>query len=102
MTRELPASHPFKVTVPRRRDRFTGEGVKWYDRAVWLRGRTLDIPANERTLFQTRLDRFWEVVVRYEKSEETGLDQAALERSFADLFERWPDALGETIPPELR
>jgi hypothetical protein len=75
--------------------------MKWYDRAVWLRGRILQIPSNERTLFQTRLDRLWEAVECFEKGTEDTLDQAGLERSFAAFFDRWPDALGQEIPPEL-
>jgi len=101
MTRELPASHPFRITTADRRDRFSGEGVKWYDRAVWLRGRILQIPSNERTLYQTRLDQFWVAVECFEHGTEAELDLAGLEKRFAAFFDRWPDALGQEIPPEL-
>ncbi len=85
-----------------RRDRLTGEGAKWYDRAVWLRGRTLDVPSPERTLFQTHLDSVWNAVACYERGEEKTLDLDRLEAAFSALFERWPDVLGPEIPSDLR
>jgi len=97
MSRPLRADSPYRMQVPTRRDGLSGEARRWYDRADWLRGRTLDIPAPDRTAFQHALDELWTAVTALE--EDHGVDSARLERVFRSLFERWPGPLGSS-PPE--
>ncbi len=85
------------MQVPTRRDGFSGQARIWFDRADWLRGRTLDIPAPDRTAFQHALDELWTAVTVLE--EERGVDGARLERIFRSFFVRWPGPLGSS-PPE--
>ena len=95
MAKTLREDSPWKMAVPARRDTLTGEARRWNDRAEWLRGKTLDIPASERTAFQSDLDRLWKAVETLAAGGE--VDRSRLERVYRSLFERWPGPLGE--PP---
>jgi hypothetical protein len=85
------------MQVPTRRDGLSGEARRWYNRADWLRGRTLDIPPPDRTAFQHALDELWTAVAALE--EKRGVDGDRLERLFRSCFVRWPGPLGSS-PPE--
>lgn len=90
------------MDVPGRRDFLTPDAVKWYDRAVWLQGMTLDVPANERTAYQHNIDELWNAVDLFERGEEESLNIPRLQKIFMLAVERWSSYLGEEIPPELR
>lgn len=101
MVRSIPEDSPFKMRVPTRRDALSGEGLLWYDRAAWLRGKTLQIPPSQRTAFQHGLDEIWDAVERFERGEETALDGERLEQIFASFFRRWPEVVGAEPPAEI-
>ncbi len=102
MKKTIPENNPYRMDVPTRRDRLSGEGVKWYDRASWLAGKTLQIPAHERTVYQKDLDEMWGAVTLFEEGRDGSVDTARIERIFTSAFERWPDHLGGEIPSEIR
>jgi hypothetical protein len=102
MKKTIPESNPYRMDVPTRRDQLSGEGVKWYDRASWLAGKTLQIPARERTVYQKDLDELWGAVTLFEEGRDGTVDTARIERIFTSAFERWSDYLGEEIPSEIR
>ena len=102
MNRKQSQKHPFRIEAVERRDRLTGEAVKWYDRAVWLQGKTLQIPASQRTLFQQDLDDIWRAIDSYEKGETGGVNTTLLQRLYDSFFTRWPSCFGEENPVELR
>ena len=102
MNRKQSEKNPFKMHTTTRRDRLTGEAVKWYERATWLQGKALQIPADERTAFQQDLDELWEAVDSYEKGVDTPVDTTRLEKLFGSFFVRWPTRLGKESPPLLR
>ena len=99
MPRPLRVDSPYRMQVPSRRERLTGEARRWYDRAEWVRGRTLDIPAPDRTAFQHALDELWSGVAALEAGREA--DIYRLERVFRSLFDRWPGPLGAEPPQGL-
>jgi hypothetical protein len=95
MVRTLPEDHPFKMRTVSRRSGLAGEALRWYDRAEWLRGRTLDIPASERTAFQHDLDIIWRAVERGREGHLPAGDAERMERIWHSFFERWPGVFGE-------
>jgi hypothetical protein len=99
MAKTLHEDSPWKMAVPARRDALTGEARRWNDRAERLRGRTLDIPASERTAFQSELDRIWRAVEVLTGGGEVDLPR--LERVYRSLFTRWPGPLGDPPPEDL-
>ena len=101
MARSIPNKNPFKMHTVSRRDRLEGEAARWYDRAAWLRGRTLNIPAGERTAFQHGLDEIWRAVEHLDQGGAGQVDAARLERVYRSLFIRWPEVLGTEPPAEL-
>ena len=101
MARSIPDNNPFKMHTVTRGDRLEGEAARWYSRVVWLRGRTLNIPASERTTFQHGLDEMWRAVKQLEQGESGQVDSVRLERIYRSLFARWPEVLGTEPPAEL-
>jgi hypothetical protein len=101
MSKTLPDNNPFRMSVPTRRERLTGEAVTWYDRADWLRGKTLQVPANDRSAFQKSLDELWNAVADFENGKEAEPDRERLDRVFRSFFERWPDCLGKEPPAAI-
>lgn len=99
MAKTLHDDSPWKMAVPARRDTLSGEARLWYDRAERLRGRTLDVPAAERTAFQSELDRIWQAVETLASGGEVDLPR--LERVYRALYTRWSGPLGE-LPSEDR
>jgi hypothetical protein len=99
MARPLRADSPYRMQVPSGRDGLTGEARRWYDRAEWARGRTLDIPPRDRTAFQHAMDELWAGVAVLKSGGEVDTDR--LERVFRSLFARWPEPLGSAPPKEL-
>jgi hypothetical protein len=85
-----------------RRDRLTGEAVKWYDRAVWLQGKVLQVPASQRTAYQQDLDDLWGAIGSFEKGDAAAVDTARIQRLYDSFFKRWPSELGEESPLDLR
>ena len=102
MKKTIPADNPYRMDVPTRRDQLSGEGVKWFDRASWLAGMTLQIPAAERTVFQKDLDELWDAVALFEAGRDGSVNTARIEQIFTSAFDRWSDQLGSEIPPEIR
>jgi hypothetical protein len=98
MSRPLPDNNPFRMSVPTRRDGLTGEAAIWYDRADWLRGKTLQVPAEDRSAFQQSLDELWSAVEAFENGTGAEPDRKRLDRVFRSFFDRWPDALGKEPP----
>jgi hypothetical protein len=98
MARSIPDNNPFKMHTVRRRDLLDGEAGLWYDRAAWLRGRTLNIPASERTAFQHQLDTLWQAVDQFSGPDSPPPDVDRLERIYRSFFERWPEALAGGPP----
>lgn len=99
----IPESNPFGMHVTSRRDQLTGEAARWYDRAAWLAGKTLQIPAEERTAYQHDLDELWNAVELFERGGKEAVDTSRIERIFTSAFERWGSYLGTTeAPQELR
>lgn len=102
MNRIQSQKHPFQMDAAARRDRLTGEAVKWYDRAVWLQGKVLKIPANQRTLFQQDIDQLWVALDSFEKGEAASVDTKLLQQLYDSFFTRWSAELGEESPLDLR
>lgn len=102
MKKTIPEDNPYRMDIPTRRDQLSGQGVKWFDRASWLAGRTLQIPAPERTVYQKDLDELWAAVALFEQGEDGSVDTARIERIFTSAFERWSEYLGEEIPSGIR
>ncbi len=102
MNRKQSQKHPFRIEAVERRDGLTGEAVKWYDRAVWLQGKALQIPASQRTVYQQDLDDIWRAVDSFEKGEAGGVNTSHLQRLYDSFFTRWPSCFGEENPVELR
>ncbi len=78
------------------RDVLEGEALVWYERAVRLRGRTLNVRPHERTAYQRGLDEIWEGVRAMARGEDADTDR--LERIHRRIEERWAYAL-EDAPP---
>jgi len=102
MKKTIPEDNPYRMDVPTRRDQLSGEGVKWFDRASYLAGRTLQIPAAERTVYQKDLDELWAAVDLYEDGRDGSVDTARIDRIFTGAFKRWSEYLGEEIPSGIR
>ena len=102
MDRKQSQKHPFRIEAVERRDRLTGESVKWYDRAIWLQGKALQIPASQRTVYQQDLDDMWRAIDSFEKGEAGSVDTTLLHRLYDSFFTRWPSRLGDENPVELR
>ena len=102
MKKTIPEDNPYRMDVPTRRDHLSGEGVKWFDRASWLAGKTLQIPAPERTVYQKDLDELWAAVALFEAGRDGSVDTNRIERIFTSAFQRWSDYLGDEIPSEIR
>lgn len=96
MARPLPEDSPWKMDVPTMRDVLEGEALEWYERALWLRGRTLNVRPHERTSFQRSLDEIWEGVRALAAGEEA--NTARLERIFQRIEQQWAYALDEAPP----
>lgn len=101
MSRPLPDKNPFRMNVPTRRDGLTGEAAAWYDRADWLRGKTLQVPPSDRSAFQRSLDELWSAVEDFEDKKEVEPDRERLDRVFRSFFQQWPDCLGKEPPAEI-
>jgi hypothetical protein len=100
MPRPIPDKNPFKMRQPVRRDLLSGEATMWYDRAEWLQGRALNVPPDQRTAFQQRLDEIWECVDRMESGDESYLDRVRLDRIYHSFFKRWPEVFGPQPPAD--
>ncbi len=101
MVRPIPENNPFKMKVRTRRDTLEGQAAKWYDRAAWLQGKALDIPAHQRTAFQQGLDEIWAAIDRIAERDGAGIDLSRIERIFESFFGRWPEVVGTRPPAEI-